>query len=36
MLPYEEMLEHILKTFLASDAELRSTFLQERPSSVWP
>lgn len=31
MLPYEEMLEHILKTFLASDAELRSTFLQERP-----
>ena len=30
MLPYEEMLEHILKTFLASDAELRSTFLQER------
>ena len=31
MLPHEEMLEHILKTFLASDAELRSTFLQERP-----
>ena len=31
MLPYEEMLEHILKTFVASDAELRSTFLQERP-----
>jgi len=31
MLPYETMLEHILKTFLASDAELRSTFLQERP-----
>ena len=27
----ENMLEHILKTFLASDAELRSTFLQERP-----
>ena len=31
MLPYEEMLEHILKSFLASEAELRSTFLQARP-----
>ena len=31
MLPYEEMLEHILKTFLASDAEIRSSYLQERP-----
>ena len=31
MLPYEEMLEHILKTFLASDADVRSIYVAERP-----
>ena len=31
MLPYESMLEHILKTFLASDADVRSTYVAERP-----
>ena len=31
MLPYEEMLEHILKTFLAAEAELRTFYVQERP-----
>lgn len=31
MLPYEEMLEHILKTFLASDADIRSNYVIERP-----
>ena len=31
MLPYEEMLEHILKTFLASDADIRSNYVLERP-----
>ena len=31
MLPYETMLEHILKTFLASDADARSVFEKERP-----
>ncbi len=31
MLPYEEMLEHILKTFLASDIELKSVYAVERP-----
>lgn len=30
MLPYEEMLEQILKTFLASDSEVRSIYLKER------
>lgn len=30
MLPYETMLEHILKTFLASDADARSVFEKER------
>lgn len=31
MLPYETMLEHILKTFIASDVELRSSYSIERP-----
>ena len=31
MLPYESMLEHILKTFRASDADVRSTYVAERP-----
>lgn len=31
MLPYETMLEHILKTFVASDADARSIFEMERP-----
>jgi len=31
MLPYEEMLEHILKTFLASDAEILSNYVIDRP-----
>ena len=31
MLPYEEMLEHILKSFLAAEAELRTVYVQERP-----
>lgn len=31
MFPYESMLEHILKTFLASDADVRSTYVAERP-----
>ncbi|MDD7319216.1 MAG: F0F1 ATP synthase subunit gamma [Prevotella sp.] len=31
MLPYEKMLEHILKTFLASDADVRSMYVAERP-----
>lgn len=31
MLPYEEMLEHILKTFLASEAHAQSIYDQERP-----
>ncbi len=31
MLPYETMLEHILKTFIASDVELRSSYSVERP-----
>lgn len=31
MLPYETMLEHILKTFIASDAELQSAYSMERP-----
>lgn len=31
MLPYETMLEHILKTFLASEADARSRFEIERP-----
>ena len=30
MLPYETMLEHILKTFLASEADARSVFEKER------
>lgn len=30
MLPYEEMLEHILKTFLASEADARSIYSEER------
>ena len=32
MLPYENMLEHILKTFLASDADANSVY--ERPREV--
>ena len=31
MLPYEEMLEHILKSFLAAEAELRTFYVQKRP-----
>ncbi|MBR7013416.1 MAG: F0F1 ATP synthase subunit gamma [Prevotella sp.] len=31
MLPYEEMLEHILKTFLASEAHAQSKYDEERP-----
>jgi F-type H+-transporting ATPase subunit gamma len=31
MLPYENMLEHILKTFLASEADATTVFSQERP-----
>jgi len=31
MLPYETMLEHILKTFLAAEAESQTVFDQERP-----
>ena len=31
MLPYETMLEHILKSFLASEAEAQTIFDQERP-----
>lgn len=30
MLPYEAMLEHILKTFLASEADARTVFAEER------
>ncbi len=31
MLPYETLLEHILKSFLASEAEAQTVFDQERP-----
>ena len=31
MLPYEEMLEHILKSFLAAEAEAQTVFDQPRP-----
>lgn len=31
MLPYETMLEHILKTFLASEADATTVFSQKRP-----
>jgi F-type H+-transporting ATPase subunit gamma len=31
MLPYEELLEHILKSFLAAEAESQTIFDQERP-----
>ncbi|SEF69214.1 F-type H+-transporting ATPase subunit gamma [Xylanibacter ruminicola] len=31
MLPYEEMLEHILKSFLAAEAESQTIYDQERP-----
>lgn len=31
MLPYETMLEHILKTFLASEADAKTLFTVERP-----
>jgi F-type H+-transporting ATPase subunit gamma len=31
MLPYETMLEHILKSFLAAEAEAKTVFDQERP-----
>ena len=31
MLPYEELLEHILKSFLAAEAEAQTIFDQERP-----
>ncbi len=31
MLPYETMLEHILKSFLAAEAEAQTIFSQERP-----
>ena len=30
MLPYEKMLEHILKTFLASEADARTIFSEKR------
>lgn len=30
MLPYESMLEHILKTFLASEADAQNVFTEER------
>ena len=36
MLPYETMLEHILKSFLAAEAEPQTIFDQERPVNVWP
>jgi F-type H+-transporting ATPase subunit gamma len=31
MLPYEELLEHILKSFLAAEAEAQTVYDQERP-----
>ena len=31
MLPYESMMEHILRTFLASDTEPKTIFAEERP-----
>ncbi|MBR5652467.1 MAG: F0F1 ATP synthase subunit gamma, partial [Prevotella sp.] len=31
MLPYETMLEHILKAFLAAEADAQSIYDQERP-----
>ena len=31
MLPYETLLEHILKTFIASEADARNVFTEERP-----
>ena len=31
MLPYEELLEHILKSFLAAEAEAQTIYDQERP-----
>lgn len=31
MLPYETMLEHILKTFLASEVDAKTVFSEERP-----
>ena len=31
MLPYESLLEHILKSFLAAEAEAQTVFDQERP-----
>ena len=31
MLPYETMLEHILKSFLAAEAEAQTVYDQERP-----
>ena len=31
MLPYEAMLEHILKTFLASEVDAHNVFTEERP-----
>jgi F-type H+-transporting ATPase subunit gamma len=31
MLPYENLLEHILKSFLAAEIEAQSIFSQERP-----
>jgi F-type H+-transporting ATPase subunit gamma len=31
MLPYETLLEHILKSFLAAEAEAQSAYDQERP-----
>ena len=31
MLPYEELLEHILKAFLAAEAEAHTIYAQERP-----
>ena len=31
MLPYESLLEHILKSFLAAEAEAQTIYDQERP-----
>lgn len=31
MLPYERMLEHILKTFLASEIDAQTVYSEERP-----
>ena len=35
MLPYETMLEHILKSFLAAEAEAQTIYDKERPVKPW-